>query len=235
MNRLRDYVGFRGLVRRPRLSGALAVERERIERRLVRRAVAVPRAGGVRPVGALCQRAASADACRPTLHALGLLSAARRRAAPGLSRAAPDAPRPLNSATAARRSAFPQRRCRRRSPSRCRRCRGSSRAANSACAASQRLTPTAGHSRIICGISGGIGGRPAAVVRSRFLNYRHAFHAGSFADVHKHAVLCRILHHLRGKPAPFRVIDSHAGAGLYDLAGPRSRAAPANGMTASSG
>jgi len=51
------------------------------------------------------------------------------------------------------------------------------------------------------------------------LNYRHAFHAGSFADVHKHAVLCRILHHLRGKPAAFRVIDSHAGAGLYDLAG----------------
>jgi 23S rRNA (adenine2030-N6)-methyltransferase len=51
------------------------------------------------------------------------------------------------------------------------------------------------------------------------LNYRHAFHAGSFADVHKHAVLCRILQHLRGKPAAFRVIDSHAGAGLYDLSG----------------
>jgi len=51
------------------------------------------------------------------------------------------------------------------------------------------------------------------------LNYRHAFHAGSFADVHKHAVLCRILHYLRGKPAAFRVIDTHAGAGLYDLTG----------------
>lgn len=49
------------------------------------------------------------------------------------------------------------------------------------------------------------------------MNYRHAFHAGSFADVFKHAVLCRILHYLRGKPAPFRVIDTHAGAGLYDL------------------
>lgn len=49
------------------------------------------------------------------------------------------------------------------------------------------------------------------------MNYRHAFHAGSFADVHKHAVLCRILHYLRGKPAAFRVIDTHAGAGLYDL------------------
>lgn len=49
------------------------------------------------------------------------------------------------------------------------------------------------------------------------MNYRHAFHAGNFADVFKHAVLGRILHHLRGKDAPFRVIDTHAGAGLYDL------------------
>ena len=52
------------------------------------------------------------------------------------------------------------------------------------------------------------------------MNYRHAFHAGSFADVFKHAVLCRILHYLRGKPAAFRVIDTHAGAGVYDLASP---------------
>ncbi len=51
------------------------------------------------------------------------------------------------------------------------------------------------------------------------MNYRHAFHAGNFADVLKHAVLCRILVHLRVKPAPFRVIDTHAGAGLYDLTG----------------
>jgi 23S rRNA (adenine2030-N6)-methyltransferase len=49
------------------------------------------------------------------------------------------------------------------------------------------------------------------------VNYRHAFHAGNFADVFKHAVLCRILHYLRGKEAAFRVIDTHAGAGLYDL------------------
>jgi 23S rRNA (adenine2030-N6)-methyltransferase len=54
------------------------------------------------------------------------------------------------------------------------------------------------------------------------VNYAHAFHAGSFADVFKHAVLCRILAYLRGKPAAFRVIDSHAGAGLYDLAGPEA-------------
>lgn len=51
------------------------------------------------------------------------------------------------------------------------------------------------------------------------MNYRHAFHAGNFADVIKHAVLARILVHLRGKPAAFRVIDTHAGAGVYDLAG----------------
>ncbi len=51
------------------------------------------------------------------------------------------------------------------------------------------------------------------------MNYRHAFHAGSFADVIKHIVLTRILLYLQEKPAPFRVIDSHAGAGLYDLTG----------------
>jgi 23S rRNA (adenine2030-N6)-methyltransferase len=54
------------------------------------------------------------------------------------------------------------------------------------------------------------------------MNYRHAFHAGGFADVVKHAVLCRALVHLREKPAPFRVIDTHAGAGAYDLGGPEA-------------
>jgi 23S rRNA (adenine2030-N6)-methyltransferase len=49
------------------------------------------------------------------------------------------------------------------------------------------------------------------------MNYQHAFHAGNFADVHKHAVLARILTYLKQKRAPFRVIDSHAGAGRYDL------------------
>jgi 23S rRNA (adenine2030-N6)-methyltransferase len=58
------------------------------------------------------------------------------------------------------------------------------------------------------------------------MNYRHAFHAGSFADVFKHAVLPRILVHLRAKPAAFRVIDTHAGAGLYDLAGPEASRSP---------
>src|SRR5579863_7076846 len=51
------------------------------------------------------------------------------------------------------------------------------------------------------------------------MNYRHAFHAGNFADVIKHIVLVRILLYLQEKPAAFRVIDTHAGAGVYDLAG----------------
>ena len=54
------------------------------------------------------------------------------------------------------------------------------------------------------------------------MNYRHAFHAGNFADVVKHATLVRILVHLCGKPAPFRVIDTHAGGGRYDLFGPEA-------------
>lgn len=55
------------------------------------------------------------------------------------------------------------------------------------------------------------------------MNYRHAFHAGNFADVIKHAVLVRILLYLNVKPAAYRVIDTHAGAGLYDLASDEAR------------
>jgi 23S rRNA (adenine2030-N6)-methyltransferase len=51
------------------------------------------------------------------------------------------------------------------------------------------------------------------------MNYRHAFHAGNFADVLKHAVLLRVLAHLVAKESPFRAIETHAGAGAYDLAG----------------
>ncbi len=51
------------------------------------------------------------------------------------------------------------------------------------------------------------------------MNYRHAYHAGNFADVLKHAVLALVIEHLKLKPAPFRVIDTHAGIGLYDLGG----------------
>jgi 23S rRNA (adenine2030-N6)-methyltransferase len=55
------------------------------------------------------------------------------------------------------------------------------------------------------------------------MNYRHAFHAGGFADVIKHIVLVRILSYLHDKPAAFRVIDSHAGAGVYDLTSDEAR------------
>jgi len=51
------------------------------------------------------------------------------------------------------------------------------------------------------------------------MNYRHAFHAGNFADVVKHVILTRVLAYLMRKDAPFRVIDTHAGVGLYDLFG----------------
>jgi 23S rRNA (adenine2030-N6)-methyltransferase len=51
------------------------------------------------------------------------------------------------------------------------------------------------------------------------VNYRHAFHAGNFADVVKHIALVSIVLHLKKKPAPFAVIDTHAGRGLYNLGG----------------
>jgi 23S rRNA (adenine2030-N6)-methyltransferase len=49
------------------------------------------------------------------------------------------------------------------------------------------------------------------------MNYRHAYHAGNFADVVKHAVLTRIIEYLKRKDGAFRVIDTHAGSGVYDL------------------
>lgn len=56
------------------------------------------------------------------------------------------------------------------------------------------------------------------------MNYRHAFHAGNFADVMKHAVLALVIAHLKHKDTPFRVIDTHAGVGRYELtSGPAER------------
>src|SRR4051794_27415716 len=55
------------------------------------------------------------------------------------------------------------------------------------------------------------------------MNYRHAFHARGFSDFVKHIVLVRILTQLQDKPAAFLVIESHAGAGRYDLAGDEAR------------
>ncbi len=54
------------------------------------------------------------------------------------------------------------------------------------------------------------------------MNYRHAFHAGNFADVVKHAVLARVVAHLRAKQSAFRLIDTHAGSGLTRLTGPEA-------------
>jgi 23S rRNA (adenine2030-N6)-methyltransferase len=51
------------------------------------------------------------------------------------------------------------------------------------------------------------------------MNYRHAFHAGNFADVFKHTLLIGLLDALRAKPAAFCYVDTHAGRGRYDLAG----------------
>lgn len=51
------------------------------------------------------------------------------------------------------------------------------------------------------------------------MNYHHAYHAGGFTDVVKHAALVLALERLREKPTPFFVLDSHAGAGRYDLMG----------------
>jgi len=51
------------------------------------------------------------------------------------------------------------------------------------------------------------------------MNYRHAFHAGNFADVFKHTILIGLLDALKQKAAPFCYFDTHAGAGKYDLRG----------------
>ncbi|HEY4128866.1 MAG TPA: 23S rRNA (adenine(2030)-N(6))-methyltransferase RlmJ [Gammaproteobacteria bacterium] len=49
------------------------------------------------------------------------------------------------------------------------------------------------------------------------MNYRHGFHAGNFADVVKHSLLTMLLEALNRKPAPWAYLDTHAGAGAYDL------------------
>ena len=51
------------------------------------------------------------------------------------------------------------------------------------------------------------------------MNYRHAYHAGSHADVLKHAVLTAVIEKLLDKPSPIFVLDTHAGIGAYDLGG----------------
>jgi 23S rRNA (adenine2030-N6)-methyltransferase len=55
------------------------------------------------------------------------------------------------------------------------------------------------------------------------LSYRHAFHAGNFADILKHLVLCSTLHYASRKEAPLFFLDTHAGAGLYRLNAPEAK------------
>jgi 23S rRNA (adenine2030-N6)-methyltransferase len=65
-----------------------------------------------------------------------------------------------------------------------------------------------------------IRGYPFSLGRDRnppMLSYRHAFHAGGAADVHKHAVLALLLDHLTGREKPFVVLDIYAGRGIYGL------------------
>ncbi|HMO43090.1 MAG TPA: 23S rRNA (adenine(2030)-N(6))-methyltransferase RlmJ, partial [Phenylobacterium sp.] len=49
------------------------------------------------------------------------------------------------------------------------------------------------------------------------MNYRHAFHAGNFADLVKHAALLWLLKQMQAPGDVLRVIDTHGGSGLYDL------------------
>lgn len=55
------------------------------------------------------------------------------------------------------------------------------------------------------------------------MNYRHAFHAGNFADVFKHLVLLSLLHRFGTREKPFSYVETHAGKGLYDLQGAAAR------------
>ena len=58
------------------------------------------------------------------------------------------------------------------------------------------------------------------------MNYRHAYHAGNFADCFKHALLVALLDTFGRKPAPYFVVDTHAGAGQYDLEAAEAQRVP---------
>jgi 23S rRNA (adenine2030-N6)-methyltransferase len=61
------------------------------------------------------------------------------------------------------------------------------------------------------------------LVEASVLNYRHAYHAGNFADLVKHAAVGLILDRMLSDAAPVLAVDTHAGAGLYDLSGAMAR------------
>jgi 23S rRNA (adenine2030-N6)-methyltransferase len=62
------------------------------------------------------------------------------------------------------------------------------------------------------------------------VKYRHRFHAGNFADVHKHVTLLALLGALKKKDKGFLYLDTHAGRGAYDLAGSHPEAAAGIGQ-----
>ncbi|HET9329551.1 MAG TPA: hypothetical protein VFO23_03415, partial [Steroidobacteraceae bacterium] len=57
------------------------------------------------------------------------------------------------------------------------------------------------------------------------MKYRHSFHAGNFADVHKHVTLLALIAALQKKAKGFLYLDTHAGRGAYDLSTPNAEAA----------
>jgi 23S rRNA (adenine2030-N6)-methyltransferase len=83
----------------------------------------------------------------------------------------------------------------------------------------QRLHGSNG--RTLSQLRGRIAAPPAQVAPN--VNYRHAYHAGNFADVVKHLALVALIAHLKKKDKAFRVIDTHAGRGLYDLSGDEAK------------
>ena len=73
------------------------------------------------------------------------------------------------------------------------------------------------------GLQGCLCSMSACFEVATMLSYRHAFHAGNFADMHKHLVLGNTLAHMLHKDAPLFYLDTHAGAGLYQLESPQAR------------
>ena len=72
---------------------------------------------------------------------------------------------------------------------------------------------------LICNVASLTIDRLTTYIFKNMLSYRHAFHAGNHADVLKHSVLIHCLRHLLKKDKSFLYVDTHAGAGLYDLGG----------------
>ncbi len=73
------------------------------------------------------------------------------------------------------------------------------------------------------GMAAGSAAEAATLLRSfqllTMLAYRHAFHAGNHADVLKHTLLTLVLRYMNRKEKPYRLVDTHAGAGGYSLEG----------------